>query len=73
MARRPAISGAALFPEAVPRKFDQKLVLNQWMLWLFEKKSFAQLAEPFKSADLEGLNEDNKRRRREIGGRVDDG
>src|SRR5262245_46973286 len=51
--------GTALFPEAVPLKFDQKLVLNQWMLWLFDKKSFEQLAEPFKWAELEGLNEDN--------------
>ena len=51
--------GTALFTEAVPLKFDQKLVLNQWMLWLFDKKSFEQLAEPFKSAQLEGLNEDN--------------
>jgi len=52
-------STATLLPEAVPLKFDQKLVLNQWMLWLFDKKSFEQLAEPFKSAELEGLNEDN--------------
>ena len=51
--------GTALFPEVVPLKFDQKLVLNQWMLWLFDKKSFEQLAEPFKLAELEGLNEDN--------------
>ncbi len=50
---------ATLVPEAVPLKFDQKLVLLQWMLWLFDKKSFEQLAEPFKSAELEGLNEDN--------------
>ena len=48
-----------LIPEAVPLKFDQKLVLLQWMLWLFDKKSFEQLAEPFKSPELEGLNEDN--------------
>lgn len=52
-------SPATLLPEAVPLKFDQKLVLLQWMLWLFDKKSFEQLAEPFKSAQLEGLNEDN--------------
>jgi len=52
-------STATLIPEAVPLKFDQKLVLNQWMLWLFDKTSFEQLAEPFKSAELEGLNEDN--------------
>lgn len=50
---------ATLLPEAVPLKFDQKLVLVQWMLWLFDKKSFEQLAEPFKSVELEGLNEDN--------------
>ena len=29
------------------------------MLWLFDKKSFEQLAEPLKSPELEGLNEDN--------------
>ena len=52
-------STATLIPEAVPLKFDQKLVLLQWMLWLFDKKSFEQLAEPFKSPELEGLNEDN--------------
>lgn len=52
-------SGGVLLQEAVPLKFDQNLVLNQWMLWLFDKKSFEQLAEPFKSAELEGLNEDN--------------
>ncbi len=46
-------------PETGPLRFDQKLVLNQWMLWLFDEKSFEQLAEPFKSAELEGLDEDN--------------
>ena len=50
---------ATLLPEAVPLKFDQKLVLHQWMLWLFDKKDFEQLAEPLKPADQEGLNEDN--------------
>jgi hypothetical protein len=61
MAKRnsPRSGGTALIPEVVPLKFDQKLVLNQWMLWLFDKKSFEQLAEPFKLAELEGLNEDN--------------
>ena len=48
-----------LIPQAVPLKFDQKLVLLQWMLWLFDRKSFEQLAEPFKPPELEGLNEDN--------------
>lgn len=61
MAKRNSTRSGAptLFPEAVPLKFDQRLVLNQWMLSLFDKKSFQQLAEPFKLADLEGLNEDN--------------
>ena len=58
--RRPAT--ATLLPVAPPLKFDQKLVLLQWMLWLFDKKSFEQLAEPFKSPELEGLNEDNNHR-----------
>ncbi len=58
--RRSSRSQTATFlAEAVPLKFDQKLVLLQWMLWLFDKKNFEQLAEPFKSAELEGLNEDN--------------
>ncbi|MFO0916098.1 MAG: DEAD/DEAH box helicase family protein [Pirellulales bacterium] len=60
--RAPRSNTPTFFPEAVPLKFDQKLILNQWMLWLFDKKSFEQLAEPFKSADLEGLNEDNNHR-----------
>ena len=54
--------GGVLFREATPLKFDQKLVLHQWLLWLFDKRSFEQLAEPFKSAQLEGLNEDNNHR-----------
>src|ERR1700693_4288333 len=58
--RKASRSGTAtLLPEAVPLKFDQKLVLLQWMLWLFDKTSFMQLAEPFKAPELEGLNEDN--------------
>lgn len=60
MARNRAKKGTAtLLPEAVQLKFDQKLVLLQWMLRLFDKKSFEQLADPLKSADLEGLDEDN--------------
>lgn len=54
--------GATLIPEPLPLRFDEKLVLNQWMLWLFDKKNFQQLAEPFKSTELEGLNEDNNHR-----------
>ena len=37
---------ATFLPEALPLKFDQKLVLLQWMLWLFDKKRFEQMAEP---------------------------
>jgi hypothetical protein len=62
MAKRKSSRRAATatrLPVVVPLKFDQKLVLLQWMLWLFDKKHFEQLAEPFKSPDLEGLNEDN--------------
>jgi hypothetical protein len=42
-------STAMLIPEAAPLKFDQNLVLLQWMLWLFDKQSVEQLAEPLKS------------------------
>jgi len=58
--RRASQSGTAtLLPEAAPLKFDQKLVLHQWMLSLFDGRSFEQLAEPLKPAELEGLDEDN--------------
>ncbi len=48
-----------LYAEATPLRFDQKLILLQWMLGLFDKQSFEQLAEPLKNPDLEGLTEDN--------------
>lgn len=48
-----------LIPEVRPLRFDEKLVLNQWMLWLFDKKIFGQIAEPLKMAELEGLDDDN--------------
>ena len=51
--------GKALVPEAAPLRFHEKLVLNQWVLWLFDKKNFDQLAEPLKMPELEGLDEDN--------------
>ena len=51
-----------LFVEAVPLKFHQKLVLNQWMLSLLEKNNFDELADPFKLPELEGLDEDNTHR-----------
>lgn len=45
--------------ELQPLKFDEKLVLNQWMLSLFEVSSFDKLAEHLKSLELEGLDENN--------------
>lgn len=42
-----------------PLKFDQKLVLNQWILNLFEAKDFEQLAKGLKAPEYEGLDEDN--------------
>lgn len=62
MANRKSSHSAAATAEPVPLKFHEKLVLNQWMLCLFDKAKFEQLAEPFKQADLEGLDEDNNHR-----------
>ena len=47
---------------AKPLRFDQKLVLNQWLLSLFEARSFEQLAEKLKFSELEGLDENNVHR-----------
>jgi len=46
-------------PEAKPLRLDEKLILNQWLLSLFEVTDFQKLAEPLKSLDLEGLDADN--------------
>lgn len=40
-------------------RFDQKLVLFQWMLRLFEVDSFIKLAEPMKHPEYEGFDEEN--------------
>ena len=45
--------------ETKPLGFEQKLVLNQWMLSLFEVQSFDKLAEHLKPLELEGLDENN--------------
>lgn len=45
--------------ETPPLRFDEKLILNQWMLSLFEVHSFDQLAEHLKSLPMEGLDENN--------------
>src|SRR5687767_1768252 len=42
-----------------PLRFNEKLVLNQWILSLFEVESFAQLSEDLKSPDLERYDENN--------------
>jgi Type III restriction enzyme, res subunit len=52
-------SATTLPPEPRPLKFDQKLVLNQWLLSLFDARDFAHLAEKLKDPLLEGLDEDN--------------
>jgi hypothetical protein len=39
--------------------FAYKLVLNQWLLSLFNVKRFEDLAEPLRSEGLEGLDENN--------------
>src|SRR2546421_5229288 len=44
---------------AAPLKFDQRLVLNQWMLSLFEVDSFDQLADTLRDPSLEGFDADN--------------
>jgi len=43
---------------AKPLNFDQKLVLNQWMLSLFEVRTFEELAKDLKDRVLEELDED---------------
>lgn len=59
MAKAKSKTFAGLFPQAKPLRFDEKLVLNQWLLSLFEKKTFEELVEPIKADELEGLDEDN--------------
>ena len=46
MARRNSSrsDGAMLIPEVQPLRFDEKLVLNQWILGLFDRKKFDDLA-----------------------------
>ena len=42
--------------------FAYKLVLNQWLLSLFNVKRFEELAEPLRNEALEGLDENNVHR-----------
>ncbi len=58
MPRRSRTAGPQLF-EARPLRFDQKLVLNQWLISLFEVPSLEKLAEWLRDPELEGLDADN--------------
>jgi len=42
-----------------PLKFEQKLVLNQWILDLFDVPSLEKLAEGMRAPELEGFDENN--------------
>lgn len=42
-----------------PINFDQKLVLNRWILGLFGVSSFEKLAERMRAPELEGFDENN--------------
>src|ERR1035441_4905950 len=46
-------------PQAPALRFDQRLVLNQWILSLFEEDSFIPLTEGLQDATLEGVDENN--------------
>jgi hypothetical protein len=53
------VSGATKRANRAQVPFVDKLVLNQWILSLFNVKSFEQLAEILRDESLEGLNENN--------------
>jgi hypothetical protein len=54
---RPRVAGAT-----APLRFDQRLVLNQWMLSLFEVERLEQLADVLKDPAFEGFEEDGTTR-----------
>ncbi|MGB8215491.1 MAG: DEAD/DEAH box helicase family protein [Anaerolineales bacterium] len=54
--RRPARQAN---PTARPLKFDQKLILNQWMFDLIEVQDLTVLTEWLRAPDLEGFDENN--------------
>ena len=64
---RPRQTAAAWTPRRGPRRannrpqvpFAYKLVLNQWLLSLFNVKRFEELAEHLRNEALEGLDENN--------------
>lgn len=58
MARK-ATPGRQAKPTQKPLRFEQKLMLNQWMLSLFEVSAFEELADGLRAPELEGFDEDN--------------
>lgn len=54
----PARRGSSNRNRPAPLPFDQRLVLNRYILWLFCKQTFNELADLLKNAE-EGLDEDN--------------
>ena len=46
-------------PQAPAMRFDERLVLNQWILRLFEADSFIPLTEGLHDTSLEGVDENN--------------
>jgi hypothetical protein len=55
----PTTNRRARRPQAPALRFDQRLVLNQWILSLFEEDSFIPLTEGLQDAALEGVDENN--------------
>jgi hypothetical protein len=55
----PTTSRRARRPQAPALKFDQRLVLNQWILGLFEADSFIPLTDGLHDTALEGVDENN--------------
>jgi hypothetical protein len=45
--------------DARPLRFDQKLVLNQWLISLFEVPNLEKLAEWLRDPEMEGFDADN--------------
>ena len=55
----PTTNRRARRPQAPALRFDQRLVLNQWILGLFEADSFIPLTDGLHDTVLEGLDENN--------------
>jgi len=58
-AAAPTTSRRARRPQAPALRFDQRLVLNQWLLGLFEADSFIPLTDGLHDTALEGVDENN--------------